>query len=185
MASNVISSALSGIHDKLAPLASDSVIVDALLGHRGLIITACGLAFAHAVIRYLRSPWRSLPPGPTGLPMLGSAAKLFDKAWLWHESTGRAVGDVVYLNVAGTPTIILNSQRAAADILDRRAAICSGRPRSGFIVGNELISGGLFFVFASHTPLWRRMRRAAHEAFKISVTARYHDMQAQEAVRLA
>ncbi|KAI0027748.1 cytochrome P450, partial [Vararia minispora EC-137] len=135
----------------------------------------------HAILRYTRSPWRSLPPGPMGLPVIGSALKMSDKQWLLDDCS--LPGDVVYLNVAGQPTVVLNTQRAAADLLDRRAATCSSRPR--FIVINELLSGGLFFAFSPHNDLWRRMRRGAHEAFKISAAARYHDMQAEEAARLA
>ena len=57
-------------------------------------------------------------------------------------------GDVVYLNVVGQPMIVLNTQKAAGDILDRRAAVNSGRPR--LIVGHELICGGLFFAMEPH-----------------------------------
>ena len=58
-------------------------------------------------------------------------------------------GDVVYLNVAGQPTIVLNSQKAASDVLDRRAAVTSGRPR--FVVGQELLCEGLLFAFEPHS----------------------------------
>jgi hypothetical protein len=33
------------------------------------------------VIRYVRSPWRKLPPGPRGLPLIGNALKLMDMNW--------------------------------------------------------------------------------------------------------
>lgn len=56
-------------------------------------------------------------------------------------------GDVVYLNVFGRPVVILNSPKAAADLLDRRAANYSNRPRN--IVGSEMMTGGMFMVLNS------------------------------------
>ncbi|KAI0031587.1 cytochrome P450 [Vararia minispora EC-137] len=136
----------------------------------------------HLILRYRQSPWRHLPPGPTGYPILGSALKLFDKHWLFYESKQK-YGDIVYLNVIGQPTIILNSQRVAADLLDRRASTFSGRPR--LIIGYELLTQQLLFALGGHNDRWRRMRRAVNEAFNVGFTGRYHGMEAEEAIRLA
>lgn len=58
------------------------------------------------------------------------------------------LGDIIYLNAAGQPTVILNSQKVAADLLDRRARIYSDRPR--FIVACEIMTGGLLTVFTRY-----------------------------------
>lgn len=50
-------------------------------------------------------------------------------------------GDVVYLSALGRSIIVLNSQKAAADLLGRRARNYSDRPR--FIVAAEILTGGM------------------------------------------
>jgi hypothetical protein len=57
--------------------------------------------------------------------------------WALNNNTG----DVVYLSVFGRPIIVLNSQKAAADLLGRRARNYSDRPR--FIVAAEILTGGM------------------------------------------
>ena len=60
-------------------------------------------------------------------------------------------GELIYLNAAGQPIIVLNSQRVAADLLDRRAAIYSDRPR--YIVACDIMTGGLGFAFSPYGEL--------------------------------
>lgn len=44
--------------------------------------------------------------------------------------------------------IVLNTHKAAADLLDRRANIYSDRPRN--IVASEILTGGLLIVFTRY-----------------------------------
>jgi hypothetical protein len=61
-------------------------------------------------------------------------------------------GDIIYLNAAGQPMIILNSQKVAADLLDRRAGIYSDRPRN--IVASDIMTGGLLVVFTRYNDMF-------------------------------
>ena len=99
--------------------------------------------------------------------------------------------------------VVLNTQKAAADLLDRRAGIYSSRPRS--IVSGEILCGGLNIAAQSYGPTcvvltvflfesfpdacyvrrWRRMRRAAHEGLAKSVVETFKRPQFNEAVLLA
>ena len=56
-------------------------------------------------------------------------------------------GDLIYLDAAGQPVVIINSQRVAAELLDQRATIYSDRPHN---VVADMITGGLFFGFSRY-----------------------------------
>ena len=125
-----------------------------------------GLAIILA-IRYTTHPWRKLPPSPSRLPILGNALQLRDKGWLLSKDckdrfreftdyvhgvrlgglTGHA-GDVMYLDGAGQPIVVCNSLKSAFELLDRRSANYSDRPR--LIMGQEIICGGLLFSLMNH-----------------------------------
>jgi hypothetical protein len=47
--------------------------------------------------------------------------------------------------------VILNSQKVAADLLDRRAGIYSDRPRN--IVASDIMTGGLLVVFTRYNDV--------------------------------
>lgn len=65
------------------------------------------------------------------------------------DSKTWTVGDLVYLNAAGKPVIIINSVKAAVDLLDRRAANTSNRPKN--IVASDLLTGGMFMTLQNLT----------------------------------
>ena len=53
-----------------------------LIDHIGLLVSLLAVVLA---VRYVRSPWRSVPPGPRGLPILGNALQLKDKTWMFRR----------------------------------------------------------------------------------------------------
>jgi hypothetical protein len=54
----------------------------------GLIATLVAILVA----QYVRSPWRKVPPGPKGLPILGNALQLQDKGWMFGRDCKQKFG---------------------------------------------------------------------------------------------
>ena len=54
----------------------------------GLIVTLVVIL----VTQYVRSPWRKVPPGPKGFPILGNALQLQDKGWMFGRECKRKFG---------------------------------------------------------------------------------------------
>ena len=50
-----------------------------------LLLAVAVNLLAFLVFRYINSPWRKVPPGPVGYPVIGSAHRFFDSPWLFHE----------------------------------------------------------------------------------------------------
>ncbi|KAJ7292052.1 cytochrome P450 [Mycena rebaudengoi] len=131
---------------------------------------------------YSRDPRRrSLPPGPTGIPILGNLLQIGRQPWIPFTQWRHTYGPLLYINIAGTDTLILSSQKVATDLLDRRSAIYSDRPRN---IVSALLSGGNIFALAQPNNLWRRMRREAHETVGPEIAKSYHLSQERDSVLL-
>ncbi|KAK8100032.1 hypothetical protein PG999_010406 [Apiospora kogelbergensis] len=127
----------------------------------------------------LRAHRSQLPPGPT------STKTGLARPWVYFREVSARHGDVALVPglSSGGPTVVLGSARAAWDLLERRGAAYSSRPR--FVVGGELLSGGLRGLMASYGPFWRRWRRTLHSGFMQRKSTSYRPIQRLESAVLA
>ncbi|KAJ3779912.1 hypothetical protein GGU11DRAFT_694196, partial [Lentinula aff. detonsa] len=70
------------------------------------------------------------------------------------------LGPLIYLNLCGQDVIVINSRPAALEILERRPAMYSDRPRH---IVCEYLGGEMAMPFTGYTKTWQNMRRATHE----------------------
>ncbi|KAI0055995.1 cytochrome P450 [Artomyces pyxidatus] len=152
------------------------------LGNTWASVLAIGILTVF-VVRYLKSPWRKVPPGPRGLPLLGNVREFADTRWLTSSAVKNMYGDIMHLRVPGQSVVVLNSQRVAADLLDRRAATSSDRPH--LILASEIYTGDMVMALLPYGDQWRRMRRASHEGMSAAAVKNYHPIQEKEALILA
>lgn len=114
-----------------------------------------------AALAYLPWVWTSrrkrnpkglpYPPGPPRLPLVGNLFDLAsDKPWLRAEELGKKygtfhppfsnvgldfclLGDLIYLEVVGTPFLFINSCEMTNDLLEHRSLNYSDRPNSPMV----------------------------------------------------
>ncbi|KAJ7841936.1 cytochrome P450 [Mycena olivaceomarginata] len=146
------------------------------IGLEGLI----GLLFLFFYLQF-HTGRTNRPPGPWQLPIIGNLHEIRKLPWLTFTKWTRRYGPIFQINIAGQNTIVLGNHEAAADLLDRRSRIYSDRPRN---IVTRILTGDMVFAFAQVTPIWRRMRRAAHDALGPQMAKNYHALQEREAVVL-
>ncbi|KAF9005425.1 cytochrome P450 [Cyathus striatus] len=139
------------------------------------------------VLIYLRlsylNPRHHYPPGPKPLPFIGNAHQLkmgqlevgFSE---WHA----VYGDVIYLRVFGQPLVILNTLKAARDLLDKRSRIYSDRPR--FVLLTEMMGWENASTHAHYGPQFRKHRRFINSTFNQRVVEGFQPLQRKETLNL-
>ncbi|KAJ7154753.1 putative monooxygenase [Mycena filopes] len=144
------------------------------------VLTVAAAATAFLLYKVFSARPHNFPPGPRRLPVIGSALQMpRTHPWLTFSEWAKTYGSVVYADVVGQPLILLNSPKAAMELLDGRSAIYSDRPRN-------LISCGYAETFAMkpYGDDWRRQRKIVAQDFSQSGTTRYHAIQEREARKL-
>ncbi|KAJ6570601.1 cytochrome P450 [Mycena vulgaris] len=146
------------------------------------------LASSAALLLYFaiskrRSSHPPLPPGPAADPIIGHFRVIpaSGQAKMFYEWS-KIYGDVIHLHSLGRDVIVLNSHQAATDLLDKRGAIYSDRPK---MVISELMGWCPTLVFLPYGKLFLKHRKIFQEYFGPRNVLSYLPLQKRHAHILA
>ncbi|KIJ66855.1 hypothetical protein HYDPIDRAFT_108787 [Hydnomerulius pinastri MD-312] len=143
------------------------------------------LAFILAYLKRRRDfVARKLPPGPPPTPVLGNISGLDARnPWKTYTKWAAEYGEIIYTQLLGQDIIVINSERVARDLLDRRSQNYSSRPAS-LIPINQLFGTEFSSIFLPYGDRWRLHRRLFHQAFNMNAASAFRPIQMQKAHEL-
>ncbi|OBZ74478.1 O-methylsterigmatocystin oxidoreductase [Grifola frondosa] len=121
-----------------------------------------------------------LPPGPKALPILGNVHQLpLEYQQQTLASWGKIYGDVIFAKFFQTPALVLNSRNAAEDLLEKKSAKYSDRPRFIFMGWDSVLNN------LSYGERFRKHRKWIQDAFQAKpALMSYRPLQRRETYTL-
>ncbi|KAG1804990.1 cytochrome P450 [Suillus plorans] len=125
-----------------------------------------------------------LPPGPKPLPVVGNVLGLkIDEPWITYTHWGATYGELVYSRLLNQEIILINTEKVARDLLERRSNNYSDRP--GILcLTNDFVGWSFNSVMIKYNDRWRLHRRLFHQAFRPEAAFTYQSMQLRKAREL-
>lgn len=148
-----------------------------------LTLWVAAAALVTLVLLSIRRTKRSrlpLPPGPPGEPILGHLriVPTDSPEYAYAAWSKQYDSDVISVNMLGQPVIVLNSVKAAADLLDKRGSNYCDRPR---FVLFEVMGWRATLTFLRWGPRFKLHRRVLQRAFTPTSCLAYRELQETEA----
>ncbi|KAF5364651.1 hypothetical protein D9758_005513 [Tetrapyrgos nigripes] len=135
-----------------------------------------------------------LPPGPKRLPIIGSLLNtlparmglvppnpkpLYER----YLEIGKASNsDVIHIDVMGDHTVVLNSVKAATELLDHRSSNYSSRPAMPMV--DDLMGWEWDLAHMPYSDRWRRHRKTFTHYFQPRAITEHHPFQRKSITEL-
>ncbi|EKM55771.1 uncharacterized protein PHACADRAFT_195823 [Phanerochaete carnosa HHB-10118-sp] len=143
-----------------------------------VLVSLSVLVFVQATRRRrMRLPY---PPGPPADPLIGHLRMMPDSdvAPEVFHGWAKQYGDVMSLNVLGKPLLILSSEEAAMDLLDKRSLTYSDRPSFPML---ERLGWKDVLVFVPYGQYFKKLRKMIQVPFEKEKVSTFRSIEEQEA----
>ncbi|KAH9954690.1 hypothetical protein BGW80DRAFT_404530 [Lactifluus volemus] len=130
-----------------------------------VLVISLHITYSHIQERRRNPSGLPYPPGPKGYPIIGN---LFDLPSAFIYKRFRELSREL---IFGFHLIACNSKGIADDLLDKRSAIYSDRPRMPMMV--ELMGFGWSLGFTPYNEWWKNSRRLFHKHFQSSAVPQF------------
>ncbi|KAJ5171869.1 hypothetical protein N7492_004462 [Penicillium capsulatum] len=143
----------------------------------GLLSTLVGIISVYLLAEILHRKSRGrLPPGPRGYPLVGNIWGLPAEDipqwiyWLQHKTK---YGPISSVTVMGQNLVIVNDAEIAHELLQKRSAIHSSRPK--FTLAGEMVGWEQGLVFQTYSETFRAYRKAMQPGFGSHLAVKQFD----------
>ncbi|KEZ39155.1 hypothetical protein SAPIO_CDS10562 [Scedosporium apiospermum] len=113
-----------------------------------------------------------LPPGPPTLPLIGNLHLMpTDRPHLQFQKWAQEYGPIYSLILGTKKVIVLSSDTAVKDLLDKKGGIYSDRP--DMFIGQKIASGNHRLVVMRYGDNWRMIHKMVHSILNIKSAISY------------
>ncbi|QRW00927.1 cytochrome P450 family protein [Ceratobasidium sp. AG-Ba] len=129
-----------------------------------LLVASASILATLLLFRRKSSHKLPLPPSPKSDPIIGHARKIpsVDEHLVYAKLSKELNSDIISFTSLGQVFIILNSAKAANELLDRRSAKYSDRPELPIFLYSSLTDWTKNTGFVRYGERWRSQRRMSH-----------------------
>ncbi|KAF2646454.1 cytochrome P450 [Massarina eburnea CBS 473.64] len=127
--------------------------------------------------------WYRMPPGPTPLPFVGNKHQLpSSQPWVQFQKWSKVYGPIFTIWIGRKPTVIISDPVIAAELMEKRSAKYSSRPR--MVAMGEILWDGASVLVQPYGKEWGVRRKLLHQALTPKALRLYKPVQTAEASRL-